>query len=93
MALLVGTISGTVRPPKQRPSDALRQGRPLDQFEDQGLDALGLFQPVDGADVGMVQRGEDLGLALEAGQTVGAVNASGNTLSATSRSSFVSRAR
>ena len=51
--------------------DPVRQRRPFDQLEDQCLDALGLFQPVDGADVGMVQRGEHLGLALEAGQPLG----------------------
>ena len=47
------------------------QRRPLDEFEDQCLRALGVFQPVDGADVGVVQRGEDLGFPLEAGQAVG----------------------
>ena len=54
-------------------ADEVRQGRPLDQFEDQRseLAALGLFQPVDVPDVGMVQRGEDLGFALEPGQAVG----------------------
>ena len=34
--------------------DAVRQRRPLDQFEDQRPDALSLFQPVDAPDVGMV---------------------------------------
>ena len=51
--------------------DAIRQGRPLDEFEHQRLGALRFFQPVDVPDVGMVQRGEDLGFALEAGQAVG----------------------
>ena len=51
--------------------DAIRQGRPLDEFEHQRLRALGLFQPVDVPDVGMVQRGEDFGFPLEAGQAVG----------------------
>ena len=51
--------------------DAIRQRRPLDQFEHQRLGAFSLFQPVDVPDVGMVQRGEDLGFALEAGQAVG----------------------
>ena len=50
--------------------DAIRQGRPLDQFEDQRLRALRFFQAVDVPDVGMVQRGEDFGFALEASQPV-----------------------
>ena len=50
--------------------DAVRQRRPLDEFKDQRLDAVRLLQPVDAPDVGMVQRGEHLGLTLEAGQPV-----------------------
>ena len=37
--------------------DAIRQRRPLDQLQDQRLDALGLLQPVDAPDVRVVQRG------------------------------------
>ena len=51
--------------------DAVRQRRALDQFQNQRPDALSLLQPVDGADVGMVQRGEHLGLPLEARQPAG----------------------
>ena len=51
--------------------DALRQRRPFDQFQDQRPHALGLFQPVDAPDVRVVQRGQDLGFPLEAGQPVG----------------------
>ena len=36
----------------------------------QRLGALGFFQPVDVPDVGMVQRGEDFGFALEASEAV-----------------------
>ena len=50
--------------------DAICQRRPLDQFEDQRSDAVSLLQPVDAADVWVVQRGEDLGFALEASQAV-----------------------
>ncbi len=50
--------------------DAIRQRRPFDQFEDQRLDTLSLLQPVDTADVRVVQRGEDFGFPLEAGQAV-----------------------
>ncbi len=51
--------------------DPIRQCRSLNEFQDQGLDALGLLQPVDAPDVGVVQRGEDLGFPLESGQPVG----------------------
>ena len=51
--------------------DAVRQGWPFDEFEHQRPDALSLLQPVDAPDVGVVQRGEDLGFPLEAGQPVG----------------------
>ena len=52
--------------------DAICQCRSLDQFEDQRseLTALSLLQPVDAADVRMVQRGEHLGFPLEAGQAI-----------------------
>ena len=44
---------------------------PLDEFHHEGLSTVGLFQAVDGGDVGMVQRCEDFGFALEAGNPVG----------------------
>ena len=55
--------------------DAIRQGRPLDQFEHQrselaALGLVGFLKPVDVPDVGMVQRGEHFGFALEAGEAV-----------------------
>ena len=50
--------------------DAVRQRRPLDEFQDQRPDTLSLLQPVDRADVGMIQRGEHLGFTLKAGQPV-----------------------
>ena len=53
------------------PSVPIRQRRPLDQFEDQRPDALGLLQPVDAPDVGMVQRRQHLGFALKPSQPVG----------------------
>ena len=50
--------------------DPIRQRRPFDQLQDQRPDALRLLQPVDAPDVGVVQRRQDLGLPLEAGQAV-----------------------
>ena len=56
------------------------------------LDAVRVFEAVDARDVRMIQRGEHLRFALEAGQALGiaARRASGRTLIATSRFSFVS---
>ena len=51
--------------------DTVRERRPLDQFHDEGFGPVGLFQAIDGGDVGMVQRREGLGFALEAGDPVG----------------------
>ena len=42
----------------------------LHQLKDQRLLPFGFFQPVDGADVGMVERGEHLGFTLEPGQSI-----------------------
>jgi hypothetical protein len=43
----------------------LRQVVALDKFHHEGLDALGVLQPVDGRDVRMIERGEDFRFALE----------------------------
>ena len=51
--------------------DAVRQGWPLDQLQDQRPDAIRLLQAVDGADVRMVQRGQHLGFPLEPRQPIG----------------------
>ena len=50
--------------------DAIRERRPVYLFQDECLDALGLLQPVDVPDVGMVQRGQDFGFTLEPGQPI-----------------------
>jgi hypothetical protein len=47
--------------------DAFGEGRAVDQLDDEGS----VFKSVDGADVGVVEGGEDLGFASEAGETVG----------------------
>jgi hypothetical protein len=47
------------------------KGRSLDQFHDQGAHAIGLFKSVNRGNVGVLELGEDLGLALEARQPVG----------------------
>ena len=43
----------------------------LDQLHHEGLDAVGVLQPVDRGDVRMIQRGEDFRFALKARQPVG----------------------
>ena len=81
---------------RNRPAcDAIGQRRPFDQFHDERAGAATLFEPVDGGDVRMVQRGEGLGFALEARETfgIGREGLGQRLLIATSRSSFVSRAR
>ncbi len=53
-------------------ADRIKRGPiPLDEFQHERPDALSLLQPVDTPDVGVVQRGQHLGFALEAGQPVG----------------------
>ena len=46
--------------------DALVEGRALDQLHDQRARPVRFFEAVDRGDVGMVERREDVGLALEA---------------------------
>ena len=45
--------------------DPIGQRRPLDQFQDQRRHAVGLFQPVDAADVRVIQRRERSRFPLE----------------------------
>ena len=51
--------------------DAIRQRWPFDQFHHQRMSAAGIFEAVDRSDVGMVQRGEDFGFALEPRHALG----------------------
>ena len=43
----------------------------LDQFHHEGLDAIGVLEPVNGCDVRVIQRGKDFRLALKPGQPLG----------------------
>ncbi len=45
--------------------DALREIVTLDEFHDERVNATGPLEPVDGGDVGMIQRREGLGFPLE----------------------------
>ena len=50
--------------------DPVRQSRSLDQFQHQRPGVVGLLQTVDGCDARMVQAGENLRFALEAGKPI-----------------------
>jgi len=57
---------------RDRPlGDAVGQRRAFNQLEDEDLLAVGLLEPVDVANVGMVEGSQDLRLALEAREAVG----------------------
>ena len=47
------------------PFEALAECLTLDQFHDQGMDLIGFLDSVDGGDVGVIQSGQDLGLAVK----------------------------
>ena len=48
----------------------LRQRLPVHQLQDEEVDTIGIVEAVDRGDVGMVQRGEELGFSLEPGQAL-----------------------
>jgi hypothetical protein len=75
--------------------DPIRESRSLHQLEDERVHALRVFQAVNGADIWMIERREDLSFTLEAGKSRSAssANSEGRTFKATVRLSFVSRAR
>ena len=57
---------------RERPhSQAVGEHVALDEFEDQGRHAIHVFQPIDGADVRMIERREQPCFALEAGEAFG----------------------
>ena len=51
--------------------DAVGKRRSLDQLQDEGVHAGGLFEAVNGGDVRMVEGGQDLRFAAEAGKSIG----------------------
>ena len=56
---------------QRSPRQPLRQRLAVDELQDQRLDAARLLEAVDRGDVRMIQRGQDLRLALEARQPLG----------------------
>jgi len=50
--------------------DAIRQRWAVDQFQDQRLNALAIFEPINARDVGMIERSKDLRFASEPRETV-----------------------
>ena len=74
--------------------DPIRQRRSVDELEDYARCGRRFLEAVDRADVGMIERGEDFGLALQAGDAIGILReCGGRILIATSRFRRVSRAR
>ena len=74
--------------------DPLGQRLALDQLQHEHANAVRLFQPIDRCDVRMIERRQQPRLAVEPRQPLRiAREDSGRTLIATSRPSFVSRAR
>ena len=66
----------------------------LDEFHHEGLDAIGVLEPVNGCDVRVIQRGKDFRLALKPREPLGVGRKGfGQDFSATSRFRDVSRAR
>ena len=51
-----------------RPGEGARDDRLIYQFEDENLRAVRFIKAVDGSDVWLIESGEDLRLAAEAGQ-------------------------
>jgi hypothetical protein len=52
-------------------AQTLGQRVPLDQFENERMDALAPFQPIDRADVGVIERRQHPRLVLEPGEPFG----------------------
>ena len=59
---------------QRAPGDPIGERPAFDEFEDQKLPALDFLEPVDRADVGMVERGEELRLAPEPADAFGIVD-------------------
>ena len=71
--------------------DTVRERRPLDQFHDEGFGPVGLFQAIDGGDVGWFSDARVLASRWKRAIRSGSPGSdAGRTLIATSRSSFVS---
>src|SRR5262249_7370698 len=50
--------------------DAIRECRTVDQLQHERVDTVGFLKPMNRSDVRMIQRGEELCLALEPHQTI-----------------------
>ena len=78
----------------QPASDPIGERGSFDEFEDERGAARLLFDAVNRGDMRMIERGEELGFAVESRQPIGiAARNTGRNLRATSRCSRVSRAR
>ena len=60
---------------RDRPlTDPVLERRPLDVFEDEGGGVARLLQPMNGRNIRMIERCQDLRFALETGQPLGVVD-------------------
>ena len=50
--------------------DALGEGRAFDQLQHEEMLPVGLFESMNGCDVGMIERSQQLGFPAETGNTV-----------------------
>ena len=69
-----GNLAGDLQCLGERDGTALQaalQGLAFDQLQHQEVDGVGLLEAVDRADVGVVERRQQLGFALEPGEPVG----------------------
>ncbi len=53
---------------------SIGEGVALDEFENEALRAVDVFEAIDGGDVRMIQRGEEVRFALKPGDPVGIVD-------------------
>ena len=62
---------------KSSGGEALVERRPFDELHDEGSRSAALLEAEDRGDVGVVELGEQLGLALEAGEALGVLGEGG----------------
>jgi hypothetical protein len=70
----VGDLAGNCQRlvDRHRPvSEPIGEGRPFDQFKDQRLDTAAVLESVDAGNIGMAQRCQGPGFALETGDPLG----------------------
>ena len=62
-----------LRKGERSPSDAIGQGRPFHELEDEGVHVAAVLKAVNRSDVGMIERCEHFGLTCEPREAIGFV--------------------